>query len=404
LANDLLDQKSDLLDEKKVPLGRPVPEYSVHLDAVRGTAASMVLLFHLRLFFVQSLTNPQATARPAVTLRTAAPAPKPIRKENQTDYAHESVMVFFVLSGFLVGGSVLRMLRQKQWSWKKYLIHRSVRLWMVLLPALVLGYVLDSIGVHYFLGRGTVYDTGPVGVPWDLLARLSPLTFLGNIFFTQGILTSPLGTNQPLWSLANEFWYYIAFPCIALACVRGAALWKRLLFLAAAAAILVFVGGEIALYFTIWLLGVLAALLPLKIPSKLQRPFTVAALLLFAAVNAAMRFHPLSPFGVDLLVACSFFAVLYGILHLREASGDGLYRRCARFMSKISYSLYLTHSPIICMLSAVLVGTFRRMPLNGHTVLLLVEAIVPIFLVACTVHYLFEARTDKVRNYLESKI
>jgi peptidoglycan/LPS O-acetylase OafA/YrhL len=388
-----------LLDEKKVPITREVPEYSVHLDAARGAAASIVLVGHLRIFFVQSLAKPPAATKASVVARTAGPPDAKV-----FGFAHEAVMIFFVLSGFLVGGSVIRMLRQGQWSWKKYLIHRSVRLWMVLIPALIIGYTLDSIGVHYFLGQGTVYDTGPAGEAWNLLARMTPLTFLGNLFFLQGGRVSPLGTNQPLWSLGYEFWYYMAFPCLALALARGAAIWKRLLLLVATVVILAFVGREISLYFSIWLLGALAAFLPLKIPQGFQRPFAILSLFLVLAVNVVVILRPPNPFVVDSLQGLSFFVLLYGVLHFRNASGDTLYRRCARFMSRISYSLYVTHGPVLCLVSAVLVGKFRRMPLNGHTVLLLGEAMVPITLVACAVHYFFEARTDQVRNYLESKI
>jgi peptidoglycan/LPS O-acetylase OafA/YrhL len=391
-----------LLDEKKVPITREVPEYSIHLDAARGAAASVVLVGHLRIFFVKSVPASPAKETHSAVGVNPKPAGAPVEKK-VFGFAHEAVMVFFVLSGFLVGGSVIRMLRQGQWSWKKYLIHRTVRLWMVLIPALVIGYTLDRIGVHYFLGQGTVYDMGPEGPAWNILARLTPLTFLGNLVFLQGGRVTPLGTNQPLWSLGYEFWYYMAFPCLALALTRGVVAWKRLLLLAAMVAILVFVGREIATYFAIWLLGALAALLPLKIPEKSQRLFAGLSVLLIIGVNVFSIVHPPNAFVADSLQGISFFLALYCFLHFRRPSGDGLYRRCARFMSKISYSLYVTHGPVLCMASAVLVGGFRRMPLNGHTVLLLAEAMVPVAAVACAVHFVFEARTDQVRRYLEAR-
>lgn len=392
-----------LLDEKKVPATREVPEYSVHLDAARGAAASVVLIGHLRIFFVKGMAAPPQSRASASVGATPRNVDAPVEKK-VFGFAHEAVMLFFVLSGFLVGGSVIRMLRQHQWSWKRYLVHRTVRLWMVLIPALILGYTLDRIGLHYFLGQGTVYDVGPLAQGWDLLARLTPLTILGNLFFLQGRYVSPLGTNNPLWSLGYEFWYYMAFPCLALALIRGIALWKRLLWLAAMIAILVFVGREIAIYFCIWLLGTLAAFLPLGIPRKSQRFASVLSLFLIVGVNVFLFRHPLGDFQGDFLQGLAFFLALYCFLHFRAPSGDGLYRRCARFMSKISYSLYVTHGPVLCLASAVLVGRFRRMPLGGHTVLLLAEVMVPVATAACAVHYLFEAHTDQVRSYLEARL
>lgn len=53
------------------------------------------------------------------------------------------VIVFFVLSGYLVGGSVLRSMALDRWSWRGYLLNRMTRLYTVRVPALVLGAVLD---------------------------------------------------------------------------------------------------------------------------------------------------------------------------------------------------------------------------------------------------------------------
>lgn len=48
---------------------------------------------------------------------------------------HEAVMVFFVLSGFFIGTSVLESFRERRWSWRAYLINRLTRLQLVLVPA-----------------------------------------------------------------------------------------------------------------------------------------------------------------------------------------------------------------------------------------------------------------------------
>ena len=67
---------------------------------------------------------------------------------------HQWVIVFFVLSGYLVGGSVLRSVRTGSWSWRAYLLARLSRLYVVLLPALLLGGALDWLGMHMAGDRG----------------------------------------------------------------------------------------------------------------------------------------------------------------------------------------------------------------------------------------------------------
>src|ERR1039458_8382680 len=64
---------------------------------------------------------------------------------------------FFVLSGYLVGGSVLRSVRTGSWSWRAYLLGRLSRLYVVLLPALLLGGALDWLGMH-MAGTEAVYS------------------------------------------------------------------------------------------------------------------------------------------------------------------------------------------------------------------------------------------------------
>jgi hypothetical protein len=43
------------------------------------------------------------------------------------------------------------------------------------------------------------------------------MTFLGNLCFVQTVSVPVYGSNGPLWSLANEFWYYVMFPLGAVA-------------------------------------------------------------------------------------------------------------------------------------------------------------------------------------------
>ncbi|MEI6323526.1 MAG: acyltransferase family protein [bacterium] len=92
----------------------------VHLDCLRGMAALLVCVEHLRAFlFVPyaRLESPGVVQKGFYFL---------------TGLGHQSVMIFFVLSGFLVGGSFIGSLRKGSWSWKGYLLRRMTRLWVVL--------------------------------------------------------------------------------------------------------------------------------------------------------------------------------------------------------------------------------------------------------------------------------
>ncbi len=133
-----------------------------------------------------------------------------------TAIGHQAVVVFFVLSGYWVGGSLLRKARQGRFSWPSYLADRTTRLWVVLVPALVLTLALDAIGRRYF-GAMTacVGDPRYGGVALDQ-RPIDGLTFFGNVFFMGGIRVPTFGSITALWSLGFEFWMYVIAAIILL--------------------------------------------------------------------------------------------------------------------------------------------------------------------------------------------
>ena len=174
----------------------------VHLDCLRGLAALLVVVEHLRAFLFVPFTQ---VVSPGVITKAFYLV---------TGLGHQAVMIFFVLSGFLVGGSVITALQKGKWSRRTYLLRRMSRLWVVLIPALLLTLFWDKLGCSiapggYHGDYCELYHSGPTTL---IPADWSIATFFGNAFFLQTILVPCFGTNGPLWSLANEFWYYLLFP------------------------------------------------------------------------------------------------------------------------------------------------------------------------------------------------
>src|SRR5271156_5693096 len=242
-----------------------------HLDALRGVAAVGVCLSHLRDFFFQDYQklqhhNPLLAAAYLVT-----------------GLGHQWVIVFFVLSGYLVGGSVLRSFALDRWSWRGYLLNRLPRLYVVLIPALLFGGLLDLAGIHFF-GPAGIYSgqTGSHELNFAVLSRLSVPILVGNYAFLQGIYVPTFGSNGPLWSLANEFWYYLAFPLLACALWPRLSIAQRMLNILLFVAVIAFVRPQIVLLGLIWLLGVAIHYLP-HLPAS---NVLVRRLLLFAGVIA----------------------------------------------------------------------------------------------------------------------
>jgi len=370
-----------------------LPVYSLHLDLVRGLAALIVLAGHLRV---------------AVTGHTgvAAGGPSPsllTHPANTTGLSHAAVVIFFVLSGYLVGGSVLRDLGRNAFSWTKYSFRRLARLWTVLIPTMVLGAVMDLVSVRFF-SKTSVVGLGEFaawihGIP-GIVPTLGYLSFLQSV---ERVGLKPFGSNVALWSLSNEFWYYVLFPLLAVGLIgtRFAGL-QRAAMLLAAAFLLWFLGAGIVAYFPLWLCGVAAYLAPARIPARFQALATALLAFQFLAVLFYMRSVDVKALKADTLIACSFMLLLYAILHQVGPASAGLYSRLAHMVSFPSYSLYATHIPVCVLLSAACEALFpqlfRHTSLAGAVVCALVLAYAGVF------YLIFERNTDRVRRFAEAHL
>lgn len=312
---------------------------------------------------------------------------------------NEAVIVFFVLSGYLVGGSAIKAVQRNRWSWKTYLIKRLTRLWVVLIPALIFGVALDFAGIHHFSAPTAIY-AGPPGqrlVSKDLSNKLTAPVIAANAVFLQSIRTRTAGTNDSLWSLANEFWYYIAFPLFLLSLRKGEKPVLRGAYLLAAVGIALFVGRTIDELFFVWVLGALLAVVPLRMPlraAKIAGGLTALALPIWFVL---VRRAPLSLYGAEWMVAVYFAIVLYLILHQTEGSRAGIYRTVSSFFSRISYTLYLVHLPLAVFICASLNNPWHHWSKSPKNLALFGVLNVFLILFAYVFYLAFEANTDRVR-------
>jgi len=337
------------------------PAASAHLDLIRGIAAWAVMWEHARaLFFVsyQRLQNPT----PAVKLIYFF-----------TGFGHAAVMIFFVLSGFLISSTILGRRASGIWSWRDYAIDRSSRLYVVLIPGLLFGLLWDKVGSSLFNSTG-IYSQVLDGFGLVIVRHQLTLgNFVGNLFYLQTILCPQFGSNAPLWSLANEFWYYVLFP-VALASgiawakksVRSGALLTCL-----SLAVAIFVGREILLGFLVWLTGTTLVVAYSKwLFSEKRRlvlylglsSFVLIVLLTLARIRE-------SPWiSSDFAIGFAFSAFLFGVLQLNIGTRSRSYLRTAHFLSGFSYSLYVLHFPFLLFLCAWLVPAQKWQPDPTHLV------------------------------------
>jgi peptidoglycan/LPS O-acetylase OafA/YrhL len=365
---------------------------SAHLDVVRALAAWAVMWGHLRaLFFVDF----HHVTRPSLLLKAVY---------FLTGFGHQAVMVFFVLSGFLISSTVIKNHLSGTWSWRDYAISRATRLYVVLVPGLVLGLVWDFAGSSLFAGKG-IYAHPLSGLgPAIVTDNLNAANFFGCMFYLQGKLCQSFGSNGPLWSLANEFWYYVLFP-VALA--AGMAWAGRSVRAAVPLTILAlavgwFNGFERFLGFLVWMAG--CALVFAYSRFRLRaRPALMAYVLATFAVLAAClvsaRTRSGTAMGSDLAVGLAFTFFLYGIMQFESGTVSPLYAGNARRFAAFSYTLYVLHFPLLLFLRTWIVPVERWQP-NAVTAAcgILIGAGVLFF--AWGVSLFTERKTPQVRDWV----
>lgn len=304
------------------------------LDLIRFAGALLVLFGHARGLLLEGIGNVE---QPTIIIKAIY---------FLSSLQHEGVVLFFVVSGFLVGGSAWRLIGEERFDFSKYLINRFARIYLVYIPSLVFVAILDQIGRHYFLDTRFygVRPLWPVAIfdewTWDQIpCHLATL---------QGILCTPWGANPPLWSLGYEWAFYLIAPLVFFPLL----LPKRRSAIGLLVPVVIAVGltwwnSEWLVWFAIWICGALAA----RVIEARSIPLPVGVLGLVACIGALVlsRLKVGPPFATD-VVATLGIAIAISSRALIQC-GDKLawIRRGAGF----SYSLYLIHLPTCVLIGAL---------------------------------------------------
>ena len=338
------------------------------MDALRFLAAFLVLLSHSRNDFFMPFGELPVEQQNIFTVVCYFVA----------RLGHEAVIVFFILSGFLVGGIGLERIFKGTFNATSYFIERFVRIYLPLFASIVLFYFTCLL-------LGDEFN-------W--------LTAIGNLFNLQGVCCDSL--VSPYWSLAYEVWFYIILGGFGLVIssksVASKAIGLVLLFVSG----FIFTSGLEFFYLYLWLLGAASYL---ALPSRCNK------LILFYAGGACVFFVVLYQLSTDsnslilpfefpswlsskvleLLLAihiCIFVQQIIGIIpkHSIGLKLDNLFHKLADF----SYTLYLSHRIIFLILFAYFFekGTYEFNILS----IILYLLFVAISFISCYLLYLVSER------------
>jgi peptidoglycan/LPS O-acetylase OafA/YrhL len=296
------------------------------LESIRGLAAIYVLLGHFLNF--RGLGGHHL----GVLLR----------------FGQEAVMVFFILSGFVICYSVRR---HHDISFRTYFSRRFNRIYPIFLLCLLVSYAVACEAAGCLL---------PLHVP----------QLLGNVFMLQdmailkpGVWFNTYYGDDALWSLSYEWWFYMMFYPINRYILQGRQKYLVGGLSLAGLAVYLLWPNQISLfllYFSIWWVGVEVA----RTYTSGVRPTLKsqkASLLILAGLTGLLLCHALYSwkvlgrhldFGFDpILELRHFAAALLLVLIALSLSPNawGRLRRVLRPMAvlaPISYALYVLHVPL----------------------------------------------------------
>lgn len=299
------------------------------LEAVRGFAALYVVFFHLL---------PQKILLFGVNVGTIF------------RFGPEAVIVFFVLSGFVIKYTYERSADK---SFRYYFIRRFIRLYIPLFFIYLLGYLIKC------------YSEGSLANPeWG--------TLLGNLFMLQDVISQKPNVisaaymgNGVLWSLSYEWWFYMLFFVLA-SNIRSEKLnkWVNVLTITAAVTYVIypFIINRLAMYFAIWWIGVRFADTYLTngkftIRSILPYAYVLCTIAAILGLNLALNFsytkvytYPLVAYPFIELrhfvfaIMVMFGAVIWQNLNWR---GFDLFFGRFKYFAPFSYVIYISHHYLV---------------------------------------------------------
>ncbi len=351
------------------------------LDGIRGLSALYVLIHHARLMLTQSYQTGLAIHPEYYKWFDKFM----VYFFSLFKFGHEAVIIFFVLSGFVIHLKQARAdFNMDRFSSLTYLKKRIIRIYPTLLVSFLLCILADFIIYSFITADETIFRK---------------YTFLSFIYNLLLIPEAPIwGENYPIWSLKHEWFFYLAYPFL-LWVSNKSYLLQLVIVVSLFASYLLGVRipfiGPAAYTLLVWNLGVVMAYLYQRNPEILSKyaPYLVLILLVYPLINRIDKNYPL----LDLLFGLVTVGFLVIVITNKIAFISNLFKKMAS-LGTFSYSLYLLHMPFLIMYRAYILHNEKDLPYHlWYTVLACILTVPVIYLI-----YLY---TEKIAiNYKQKAL
>ena len=294
------------------------------LDAIRGFAAFYVLCHHTLL---ENFTIAG-------------------REFNLFRFAQEAVILFFILSGFVIQYAYLTSSNK---SFKSFFLKRFLRIYIPLVLVFIANYIMLSISAHHLI---TINGK-------ELTGNLLMIQSVDEIWH-HPVLVKPFLANMPLWTLAFEWWFYMIFFFVF---NQFGNKTSRVVYIAGIIAALTylfypfFVNREI-MYLAIWWSGADVAKLYINkqefnLKNLKNTLLTLSVILVILVINAVLykTYYPTYDFnfsGSPLIEIRHFLFTIVALIaavYWKKINWKGFRYTFGLFqpLAAISFTLYISH-------------------------------------------------------------
>jgi peptidoglycan/LPS O-acetylase OafA/YrhL len=276
---------------------------------------------------------------------------------------NSGVIIFFLISGFLISHSVFRHAQNTQYDFREYFIDRFFRIYTCYIPAIIVVAIIDyfvktnpayefreDYGLGTAIGNALMFQDFPI---FQLLRRLH--------IPEQSWFVRPFASARPFWTLSVEWWLYMTFGGVFFTFrthkwVFGTTVALALVSIEPAYH---FIGGPGQCLTEVWLLGVVASLVigqfggvwsssPLI---SMLKGWRVGGCIFGIGITLScgrILFAGYNPYDLQLILA--FSLVVFSPAFAITSRGEPLPYAISflgSFLASYSYSLYLLHFTLL---------------------------------------------------------
>ncbi|WP_252179579.1 acyltransferase [Endozoicomonas sp. 4G] len=289
-------------------------EESASLDFLRAISALLVVIGH-GISFCGILTS--------------------LHQPNAPWMQNIAVVIFFILSGFLIAYSLAGKRNNNGYTYYHYVSDRFSRIYVTFIPALLFVVFID------FLSLTKSSDV------YQYYAAYNPITFIANLLMLQDYpvfsFATSFGSARPFWTLAIEWWIYLFVGSLFFFFRDKKTKYIFLALIFMIVPLYNFIGGRGNGLFLYWLLGVGVFLVwskgyvrSLSFNKKILAFVLFLILAVYRVLNTLVEYDKL--FALFLSISILFFVEVASLLDLNK-----LILLISSKLANYSYTLYLIH-------------------------------------------------------------